>query len=64
MALTYDMARRSWSPAGLPGGAVGQISLERLVSDLRKTGEIKPDERVTHIEITDNGMIRYRVETT
>lgn len=48
----------------VPAGAANQISFTRLVEQLRRAGEIRPGEEVTHLEIRpDWGTIVYRVET-
>lgn len=46
----------------MPGGVRGGISLDRLVKLLREAGEFRPNETVTHLEFTPDG-VAYRVET-
>ena len=59
--ITWDAERNSTSDRELGSGTVGQISFRRLVILLTETGEIKANERVTHIEVSPTGL-RYRVE--
>lgn len=45
------------------GGRFGQISFSRLVEELRATGNIRPEEKVTHLEFDgDSGFLKFKVE--
>lgn len=62
MKIVYDLKTRRAEPGNLTG-VLGQISFERMVEQLRRAGEFKPDEDVTHLCIDPiHGLIQYRVE--
>lgn len=45
----------------MPAGVMGQMSYLRLIRTLTAIGEIKDDEKITHLRLTDDFII-YRVE--
>ena len=47
--------------SGPASGTYGHISLGRLCDHLEATGELRPNETITHLEIVGD-MIKYRVE--
>lgn len=56
----FDAAAREVKDGQMPTGVVGFMSFTRLIETLERAGEVKPTERVTHIEITERGLnIRY-----
>jgi hypothetical protein len=59
--MFYDLKNHRQTH-NLPIGTFGQISFERLAEQLRNSGEIKPNEEITHFDIGSN-IIRYRTET-
>lgn len=70
-AIVYDrksntvLCTPQGRPAGLmamPSGTTGQISLARLCDVLEKCGEINEFEKLTHLEVRDDGMVRFVVE--
>jgi hypothetical protein len=49
--------------ARMPGGVVGSISFGQLIKHLRKAGELREDETITHLKIdVSRGTIEYLVE--
>lgn len=47
----------------IPCGLTGQISFERLEKLFHETGELRPDERVSHFHVTYDGKIRFVIDT-
>lgn len=58
--MFYDLEKheRCWI---LPLGSFGAISYERLAELISAAGEIRPDERITHLQIR-NDALHFRVE--
>ena len=63
MAIVYDRKAESVSEGGrIPTGLCGQISFRRLCESLEEVGEVRPNEKITHLEIGLSGLISYRIE--
>lgn len=59
----YDLEKRRWVDGPMPTGHLqGGITWGRLVEELRRSGEFKANERVTRVEVTENGLA-YQLET-
>lgn len=55
--LFYNRAtNKSTTYAPAIGGIYGKISFRRLCEILEECGEIKPNERITHLQIDNNGI--------
>ena len=62
MNTVIDMATGK-EVSQMPGGVVGQISLRRMIAELRRVGEFGEAETITHLEFDlAEGVIKYRVE--
>ena len=61
MSILYERDTGNFSSGNLPAGVIGQMSHRRLIALLEESGEIKPRERITHLEFNGN-LLRYRVE--
>lgn len=60
--MTYDLEKHRFLPEEQPSGTMGFISYERLVEQLARAGELRPNEKVTHLTIGSDG-IAYRTES-
>lgn len=63
MAIVYNRKTgETFEGSGPASGVYGQISMSRLCETLEAIGEIKSNEKITHLAIAGK-TIRYRVET-
>jgi len=64
MKVLHDLKTgKSEQLSAVPGGAYGQISFRRLVEQLRKAGEFREGEQITHLHFDfDRNMVRMRFE--
>lgn len=64
MKMVWDVRAKTLLREGseYPGGSMGNIGWDRLVSELRRAGEFATNETVTHLIIDESG-IKFRVET-
>ena len=58
--IIYDAVANEATELAPSGGQVGFISYHRLILMMRSAGEMKANEIVSHLEMSDDG-IKYRI---
>lgn len=60
---TISVNAKTCQPEEWGGGCVGQISLPRLLRMVRASGELRPNEDVTHVRFHPDGTMQFKVVT-